>query len=162
MSNDIDALIEGAGAPALKFPTIGTQHVGTVISADTRQARDFRTGEGKVFKDGNPIMELVVTLQTDQRDGGPQSLDDGVRRLFCNRRMLQAIRDALKDAGGVKLRPGGRLAIAYTGDGQAEGPGLSPPKLFKAKYQPGAEPTVDQLVNQATPVGDTGADWEPF
>ena len=154
IDNSVDALLQGGGS-ALKFPTIGTSHRGTVISATTRQAIDFVTKAPKTFKDGSPIMELVVTLQTDQRD---DDQDDGVRRLFCNRRMLDAIRTALK---GRKLEAGGELAIQYHADGKPEAAGLTPPKLFQAAYRPPAPvaPTADALLATPAPAAQLPRDF---
>ena len=50
------------------------------------------------------------------------------------RSMREAIRDAIRTAGGNHLEIGGKLAVQYTGDGQAER-GLNPPKLYKAEYK---------------------------
>ena len=137
MSNQsANDLIMGAGGPpAAKFPTVGTIVRGEIVDTAVTQQRDFATGELKAWKnDGSPMMQAVITIQTDQRD--PEIDDDnGQRRLFVSSRsMREAIRDAVRTAGGNHLEVGGKFAVQYTGDGEAER-GLNPPKLYKAEYK---------------------------
>jgi hypothetical protein len=156
----VDNLLEG-GAPGLKFPTIGTSHKGTIISAKSAQQRTI-DGKPKFWDDGNPAMQLVITLQTDYRDAGPG--DDGLRRLFANGGKLAAIRTALK---GRKLEAGGELAIQYSGDGEPK-PGKNAPKLYQAAYRPPAVNNVDALLgaptaaNLPTSFPDPAPKGEPF
>lgn len=124
------------GSPVAKFPDIGTIVKGTVVAAVAQQARDMDSGKPKVWDDGNPVMQLVITLQTDLRDPAIDS-DDGLRRLFAGGKMLTAIRVAVQRSGG-RLDAGGKLAVKYTGDGDATRKGFNPPKLYSAEYQPAA------------------------
>ncbi len=125
-------LLEG-GAPAAKFPEKGTVVRGTVVAAVAQQARDMDTGKPKFWDDGNPVMQLVITLQTDERDPKIDA-DDGQRRVFAGGKMLAAIRLAVQRSGG-KLDVGGRLAVKYTDDGEATRRGFNPPKLYAAQYE---------------------------
>jgi hypothetical protein len=135
MSQSANDLIMGGGAPAAKFPTVGTTIEGQIIDTTVSQQRDFATGDLKFWKSGDPMMQAVITVQTDQRD--PEIADDdGQRRLFVSSRaMREAVRDAVKAAGAKLIEPGGTIKIQYTGDGAAEG-NLNPPKLYRAKYTP--------------------------
>lgn len=137
MSQSASDLIMGAGAPAAKFPTVGTTVEGEIVDTAVTQQRDFATGDLKFWKDGNPMMQAVVTVQTEglvDEATGPD--DDGQRRLFISSKaMREAVRDAVKAAGTKHLEIGGTLKVQYTGDGQAEG-NLNPPKQYRAKYTP--------------------------
>ena len=132
IDNSVNGLLEGGGKSA-KFPTAGTTVKGTVVSATTRQATEFGTGKPKTFDNGDPMMELVVTLQTTDRDPDDQN-DDGRRTLYAGAKMLKAIKAALQ-AAGAKLEEGGTLAVQYTGDGEPSQRGFQPPKLYVAQYE---------------------------
>lgn len=130
--DDANSLLSG-GSPVAKFPEIGTVVRGTVIDATTSQQTDIEN-KPKYFDNGDPMMQVVVTLQTDERD--PEiSEDDGTRRLFVKGQMLNAVRTALRTAG-AKLETGGRLAVQYTADKPSERRGYSPTKIYVAQYQP--------------------------
>lgn len=131
-----DFLMGGGGAPTAKFPTgaYGTTVGGRVTERPTvEQQRDIKTGDKKFWSDGNPMMQLVVTVQTDQRDPAIED-DDGRRRLFVKGQLKNAIADAVRLAGAKGLEVGGGLAVTYTHDGTASGPGMSPPKQYTASY----------------------------
>lgn len=154
MSNQsANDLIMGGGSPAAKFPEIGTIVRGEIIDTAVTQQRDFATGDLKFWKDGNPAMQAVITLQTDQRDPIEIADDNGQRRLFVSsKNMREAIRDAVRKVGGSHLEVGGQLAVQYHGDGQAER-GMNPPKLYKAEYKPAPQgvATSDLLGGDESP-----------
>ena len=135
MSQSASDLIMGSGgSPSAKFPTIGTVVKGEIVDTAVTQQRDFATGDLKYWKNGDPMMQAVVTLQTDERDAEIDD-DDGQRRLFVSSKsMREAIRDAVRTANASHLKVGGKLAVQYTGDGQPER-GMNPPKLYAAKYE---------------------------
>lgn len=137
-----DFLFGGGGAPAAKFPTPGATVKGTVLRASVQQARDL-DNKPKFWDDGNPVRQLVVWLQTDERNPDIED-DDGQRRIFAggsvkpeSKSMRAAIVEALKKSGS-KLEPGGILAIRYVGDGprNPQRPALNPPKQYVAQYEP--------------------------
>lgn len=129
-----DFLMGGGGAPTAKFPTPGTSVGGRITEKPTvEQQRDISTGDKKFWSDGNPMMQLVVTVQTDERD--PQiEEDDGRRRLFVKGQMKNAIADAVRAAGGRGLEVGGILTVTYSHDGTPSQRGFNPPKQYAATY----------------------------
>ncbi|RUP66744.1 hypothetical protein SSPNP10_15895 [Streptomyces sp. NP10] len=129
-----DFLMGGGGAPSAKFPTPGTTLSGRITERPTvEQQRDIKDGSKKFWSDGNPMMQLVVTVQTDERD--PQlEEDDGRRRLFVKGQLKNAIADAVRAAGARGLEVGGSLNVTYTHDGTATQRGFSPPKQYTAQY----------------------------
>src|SRR5262245_30044715 len=148
MSQTANDLIMGGGSPSAKFPTVGTKIVGEVTATDTGQQRDYKSGELKTWPDGNPMMQAIITLQTDDRDPDITD-DDGRRRLFVSsRNMREAIKDAVTKANARVIEIGGKLAVQYTGDGEATGAG-NPPKLYVAQYKkPEAQAvTADDLLD---------------
>ncbi|MGW6420366.1 hypothetical protein [Streptomyces sp. NPDC055055] len=132
--NADDFLMGGGGAPTAKFPTPGTVVTGRITQKPTvEQQRDIKTGDNKFWSDGNPMMQLVVTVQTEQRDPAIDE-DDGRRRLFVKGAMKNVIADAVRAAGARGLEVGGTLAVTYTHDGKPSGVGMSPPKQYTATY----------------------------
>lgn len=141
MSIDPDALalLESGGKTA-KFPTVNTTVKGKVVAAKSQQATEYGTGKPKTYDNGDPVMEVVITLQTDERDPD-DATDDGRRTLYASGRMKKAISEAIQRSG-QKLAEGGTLAVKYTGDGEPKSPGMNPPKLYRAEYQPPAPSAI--------------------
>ncbi|MGW4388234.1 hypothetical protein [Streptomyces sp. NPDC004685] len=145
-------LMGGGGAPTAKFPTPGTVVGGRILEPPTiEQQRDIKTGEHKTWANGDPMMQLVVTVQTDQRDPAIED-DDGKRRIFVKGVMKNAIADAVRVTGAKGLEVGGSLWVKYTHDGVAKERGMSPPKQYDAKYTAAAAAHlgVTEQVNTAT------------
>ncbi|MEU7293361.1 hypothetical protein AB0A76_09175 [Streptomyces exfoliatus] len=137
--NADDFLMGGGGAPTAKFPVPGTTVSGRITQKPTvEQQRDIKTGDAKFWGDGNPMMQLVVTVQTDLRDPSIDE-DDGRRRLFVKGVMKNAVADAVRVAGARGLEVGGTLAVTYTHDGVAKERGMSPPKQYTATYTAAAQ-----------------------
>lgn len=129
-----DFLMGGGGAPSAKFPTPGTSLSGRITERPTvEQQRDIKDGTPKFWSDGNPMNQLVITLQTEQRDPALEE-DDGRRRLFVKGQLKNAVADAVRTAGARGLEVGGILTVTYTHDGQATQRGFSPPKQYTASY----------------------------
>ncbi|MFF3643429.1 hypothetical protein [Streptomyces sp. NPDC002564] len=127
-------LMGGGGAPTAKFPTPNTVVGGRITEPPkVEQQRDIKTGEHKTWSNGDPMMQLVVTVQTDERDPAIED-DDGKRRIFIKGVMKNAVADAVRVAGAKGLEVGGSLWVKYTHDGVAKERGMSPPKQYDAKY----------------------------
>lgn len=128
MTTDVNAfLATQMGARTAKFDEVGRTYKGEILAADVRQSTEFGSDKPEFWPDGKPKMEVVITLQTEEAEGDD---DDGMRRVYAQGRMLRAISTAAKG----KLEIGGKLAIKYTGDGEAK-KGMNAPKLYKAWYE---------------------------
>jgi len=150
-----------AGAPSVSFADQsmkGKWVVGTIVSMDLTQQTDFQTKAPKFYDDEKqrPMMQVVFTLQTDERNPEIED-DDGVRRLFAKGQMIGAIKNAIKKAGHAGDVKGGKLGVCWTGDGEAKN-NLAPPKLYQAKFGP---PEATAVLDQAEPVVD-GEDLSDF
>lgn len=127
----LDDLMQG-GTPSAKFPTIGTVVQGVIVAEPVvRQAREFGTGKPQTWDDGRPQENVVITLQTDQREG-PN--DDGRRSVYVKAwgDQIAGLRAAVQASGG-KLAQGGTLAVRYAGDGERPASGFAP-KLYEYRY----------------------------
>lgn len=150
MSMTADDFFAG-GTPSAKFDSVGTTVAGTITRVgEPMQQKDFTTGAPKTWDDGRPMMQLPVDVQTDLRD--PEiSHDDGTRTLYIRGELQKAVRTAVRQAGAIGLRVGGRLSVTYTGDGQAKQRGMNPPKLFSATYTPPAAAKADAFLGDQQP-----------
>jgi hypothetical protein len=151
MSDPNDFLKGGNSAPGgfKKGDPIGKVVKGTIIDLDVRQAIDFDTQKPAVWDDGNPQMNLVITLQTEDRDPAITN-DDGKRSIYAKKpsAMLRAIADAVGDG---QLALGGRLAVQLSGELPPKRVGLNGQKLYVAQYEPGTPPNVAGLLDGAAP-----------
>jgi hypothetical protein len=157
VTDDVNNFFMGNSAPSLSFLELGTVHEGRITHMTMVQARDMVTKEPKVWPDGNPKMQAIITLQTDERESQVEH-DTGMRRLFVGSGgMRAAITAAIKNAHADGLRVGGLLGVKYVRDGDATSPGLNPPKVYAAKYEP---PAVDEYTEDAPDLGEYSE--EPF
>lgn len=163
---DPNDFLMGGGVPSASFLRIGDSVTGTITETPTlQQQRDFTTGEPKVWDDGNPMMQLVVTLQTDQIDHQIED-DDGRRRVYLKNNSKKAVSDAVRKAGAKGLSIGGRLTMTYTANGEAAKKGINPPKLYAAEYvAPEAnylsdERNEDSAKPPATPRANSNGFWD--
>jgi hypothetical protein len=143
MSTDPNDLMFNSGSPSAKFESVGALVKGTIVKFEAVQQRDFKTGLPETWDDGNPKMQLVFTVATDDHDPTITD-DDGHRRIYAPvskkpGSMCDAIRLAVKEAGADKVLEGGMLAVKFD-DTEAQEAGLSPRKLYVAQY---AAPTVN-------------------
>lgn len=87
----------------------GEEVGGTILSAEVQQVRDFDTQEPQFWQDGNPMNEVVIEVQTDERDG---ENDRGIRAHHVKTWGDQAkeLKRALREAGATSpadgLKPG--------------------------------------------------------
>lgn len=121
-----DFLNSQGGPPAFKFDNLGDIAKGVITNLTLSQARDFDTGKPKFYDDGNPIMQLVITLRQD---------DNEERRLFCKPQWKVAIRDAVSAAGAETIEVGGRLAVKWASEEPPKRAGMKPQKIVEAQYQ---------------------------
>lgn len=160
---DPNEWLMSGGARSAKFETIGTVVKGVIVAApELRQQTDFTTGALKFWDDGKPMMQLVVTVDTGEKDPLEDD-DDGLRSFYIKANLQVAVKDAIRKAGAKGLEVGGKLAVKYTGDGVAKTKGMSPPKQFSAQYTPAvaAEDFFSDPAPAAPAAGKSAADPEP-
>jgi hypothetical protein len=157
MTISANDLLMGGGMASAKFPTIGTKVTGRIIrDPEARQQTDIQTGDPLTFANGDPRMQIVVQLATDERDASIDD-DNGDRALYIKGNMLNAVREAVRRAGAKGLEVGGTLTIVYSGDGEAKTRGFNAPKLYTASYTPpSAEAANNVLLMGAQPVPAAG------
>jgi len=131
---DGNELLMSGGIPSAKFPTIGTKVGGRILAEpSSRQQTDAKTQEPKFFKSGEPMMSVVVRLQTDERDVMRPD-DDGERALYIKGKAMKSVREAVRRTGAKRLEVGGYLALTYVADEAPTGGLLSGAKVYTAEY----------------------------
>lgn len=129
---DPNAIIMGSSSRTAKFTNHGDRVWGTIMSAKVRQQTDL-DGKLKFFDDGEPMLEVVITILTDLAEDDD---DDGMRTVYAKGQMLQAIRSAAVKAGSRKgIADGGMLFVQYMSDDQPKKKGHSGAKRYFAKYE---------------------------
>lgn len=154
---NIDDFMSGGdkiAAGFTKHSPVGTVVKGIVLDADVMQCRNFETNEPEWWDEARtqPKQQLVVTLQTELSDSDD---DDGRRKLYAKKpgEMLTAIHSVSLGAG-KPLRPGGELAVQFTGTRPHDNPRLNDIKLYRAQYNPPAQAAVDDLLGDQTPAAE--------
>lgn len=124
---------------------------------EVRQQTDPGDQSLKYFKNGDPMMQLVITGATDQRD--PQNPDDdGKRRFYIRGKQLTAaVRDAVKAAGAAGLAVGGALTLTWVSGGpryEGESPlawSKDNPKIHTAVYEKPVNTAANTFLAQSDP-----------
>ena len=141
--NDVSTFLFGGGGKAAAFNNIGDKVKGVISDVQIVQQTDMDTNQPLTWADGSPRMQLVVTLDTDER---ADDNDDGKRRVFAKggnyevaegagTSMKNAIADAVKKAGAKSLDQGGTLVVAHTGMAKKTNRGFNAAKLYRAQYE---------------------------
>ena len=139
MSNAVNDFLMGGSGASAKFEQPGDLIAGTITAMRTEQQTNFKTGQAKFWDNGNKIEQLVISVQTEQRESPD---DDGIRNLYVkgsakvgSQSSHDAVRTAVQNAGAKSLDVGGWLSLAFIGEEAATQRGLSPRKLWQAQYQ---------------------------
>jgi hypothetical protein len=128
----------GGGGHSAKFPRIGSSVEGVITAVNPPEQQTDPKTQKPVFKDnGQPKMQIRVTLQTAERDPGDPD-DDGLRNLYIRGWMVGAIGDALRKAGKAEPEVGGRLKVTHNEEEPSRVPGFDPIKKYVAEYTPPA------------------------
>ncbi|AYN57833.1 hypothetical protein HOU49_gp44 [Arthrobacter phage Eileen] len=145
MSTGLDAFKKRGNSKFATFAQPGATVAGTITEiSDQKQATKWNPDpkakrEHDFWPSGDPVMEVWVTVQTNERD--PQDPEDtGLRTIVVtvNQKrggQLAAIMDACEAVGAETPLPGGFLALTFTQfDPESKNP-QNPRKLYAAKYQ---------------------------
>ena len=150
----------------VKFDAIGAEIIGTIAGDPyERQQTKFGTQDPAFWPNGDPMMQILVPLQTALRE---DPNDNGERTLYVSsKNMKRAIGDAIRAAGASDIARGGTLTVKYVGNDPASKNPANPAKLYQAQYtapasgfaqQPAPAAPAQQapaFVPQAPPVPST-------
>jgi hypothetical protein len=142
---DPNTFLLGGGGKSATFPQIGATVTGKITQTpEVKQKTKMGSGDLEFWDNGDPKLQLVVTLQTDLRDPADDD-DDGIRKLYVagskkpeSKSMHAAVAAAVQNAKASGLEIGGTLTVRYISDGKSNTPGFNPPKQYDAHYVPAA------------------------
>lgn len=149
MTNQVDDMLEG-GAKGWSAENVGDHIEGTITAVNARQQTDPANGIGKTWSNGDPMMQLVFSIVTDDGEeraiyakGGKPDVASGE-----GTSLLEAIKTALTAAGMKGSESvGHRLLVAHTGLGKKTNSTFNAPKLWKAKITRQAASTSNVSVD---------------
>lgn len=153
---DPNSLLNGKSVPSISFKDakVGDSYTGTITALETAQVRNYESGEPEFWEDGNPKLQIVVTLSTEYGDGAE---DDGDRKVYLFGQKLQAAKQALKEAGLQKLELGSKFTITYSGTKPSSNKKYNDVKLYTIAIAKGtSNPAVDTLLAQGAKSDDDG------
>lgn len=124
--------VSGAAAPSYfnKDSKVGDSITGFVTDVQTRQARDPQTNKVRFWENGDPVIQVIVSLQTDAKT---DENDDGVRSVFIKFWGVQrkALLEALKAAGQSDIIAGQKFTATFVGTEKATSKAMSDTKIFE-------------------------------
>lgn len=154
----------GGGGKSVAFDNVGDSVTGIIESTEVRQQTDIQHGTPLTWDNGDPKMQLVVTLQTALRDPSIDN-DDGKRNVYIKgskkagtRSTHDAVATAVRAAGAAGLEVGGTLTLTYAGTEPSSTRGFSDRKLWSATYTPPAAQAASEFLGTtAVPAQQTVA-----
>jgi hypothetical protein len=129
-------------SPSAKFTNLGDSTAGRITAMTERQQTNI-DGRLLTFDDGTPRMQWVITLMKADGESVAIYAKGGKFKPKTGKgeSMLSAIGTAVRAANAASVDVGGELAVAYTGESEAQ-PGRNPAKLYTAQYKPPSAASV--------------------
>ena len=147
VADAVNDILGGRGGRTAAFKEHGDSVEGEIVRYDQFQRRDIKTKEPLSWPDGNPKMNIVITVQTVIIEDDD---DDGMRNIYINvpSQPLAALRQALMKARAKGIAEGGYLTATFVSTDKPSGPGMSGQKQFAFEYE------APQQVNRLPADGD--------
>lgn len=147
-----------SGNKGVKFDVVGAEITGTIAGDPyERQQTKFGTQDPAFWPNGDPMMQILVPLQTSMRE---DANDTGERTLYvASKNMKRAIGDAIRQANASDIARGGTLTVRYVGNDPASKNPQNPAKLYQAQYTAPASGFVQQ---PAAPAQAQQAPQQPY
>lgn len=154
-----EQFLTNSGKPA-KLERIGEYVQGDIIDdPQMMQQRDYETENLTFYADGAPAMQLVIRLQTEQRDPDKPD-DDGVRTIYVKGQLKTAVIAAMRGLDHNVPRKGGVMRVTLTGLEPVKlknGKPGNDKKIHEVKYRAPAAAQADAYLSEPSPAaaGDT-------
>lgn len=157
--DDVNAFLMGGDkVPSASFLKIGDTHEGEILDLKKSQQTDIKTGKPQFWDNGDPKIQIVVTIQTEENDDEIED-DDGRRRLYLKFNLLKAVREAINEAEAENgLEIGGWLSVTFVKQDKPASRAVSGTKHYEATYE---EPDPAAAANAYLEGGDGEEEPEP-
>ena len=133
-----DDFLFGGGSKSAKFDNVGDTISGVIESTEVKQQTDIGSGAGLTWDNGDPRMQLVVGIKTDQHDDDD---DDGKRTIYVkgskkpgSQSLHDAVAQAVRAAGAKGIEAGGTISVTFVGTEPAATRGFNDRKKYSATY----------------------------
>lgn len=134
--SDGNDLLMGGGIPSAKFAIKGASIRGVVAAPPvTRPQTDMATKEPKRFVNGDVMQQVVIRLQTEERDPAIEG-DDGQRATYIKGGSIKRLRETIRKAGAKGLEVGGYFTQTYVSDEMPTGGLPQGAKVYEFSYIP--------------------------
>lgn len=135
----LNEVLGAGGGSGLKFDQLGVTHSGVITDTPKSvQQTDFKTKQPAFWDDGQPKMQAVINLKTDERSPDDPN-DEGGRTLYAaSTQQKKAIVEAVKASGAKDIEVGGTLTVQYYANDPTSQNPQNPKKLYRAHYTPPA------------------------
>lgn len=143
-----------------KLERIGDYVQGDIIDdPQMMQQRDYETGDPVFYADGAPAMQMVIRLQTEQRDPAEPD-DDGVRAIYVRGQLKTAVVAAMRGLDHNVPRKGGLMRVSLIDLEPVKlknGKPGNDKKIHAVKYRAPAAVQADAYLSGPSPAatGDT-------
>ena len=147
-----DLLAGGAGTIKL---SLGETVTGTIRSVTTKQAIDFKSQKPAFWDDGNPKMQILITIDSDQLDEG-----EGTFYAKAWNPDKSALAAAVAETGlsaDLALAPGNQITITHTEERPNQNPALNDTKIYTFRIVPKAPASVGAALADNTPAAPAPA-----
>ena len=160
---DPNSLFATISVPSISFKDckIGDSFSGTITDLETAQVRDFESNEPKFWDDGNPQLQVILTLDTEYRDGSAD--DDGTRKLYLVGEKLKAMKQDVKETK-IPVEKGQVITITLVGEKPNANKKYNATKLYGiSRVIPKGNASVDAVLGAqgAKPVAAESAKLSP-
>lgn len=155
----IDGFLLGSGIPSFSFKNIGDEVEGVITDQELSQQTDYDDDSPLFTKAGKPMMQLILTIQTDLRNWAgtsedsncrerPAADDDGKRKLYIKSGGRDALAKAVRRSGSGGIGLGGRIKMKLSSEDKVEGSKYKK-KNFTTVYTPGTLSVEEDSVGEA-------------
>lgn len=138
------------GAKTIKLDSIGETITGTILSVNTKQVTAFGSGAPEFWDDGNPKMQIVITIKSDDLEDGEGSFY--AKAWGTDKAALSAAVAMSGLTADQALAPGNEITITHTELRPHKTPGFNPSKIYEFQIRPKAPTSVvNALADTPTP-----------
>lgn len=135
------------GAKTIKLETVGETITGTIRNIATKQVTSFGSGQPEFWDDGNPKMQIVITIDAPELPEGEGSF---YTKAWGTDK--QALAAAVAETGltaDQALAPGNEITITHTELRPHKNPAFNATKIYSFQITPKAPASVNAAL--ATP-----------
>lgn len=142
------------GASTIKLETIGETITGTIRNIATKQVTSFGSGQPEFWDDGNPKMQIVITIDSPDLPEGEGSFY--AKAWGADKQALAAAVAQTGLTADEALAPGNQITITHTELRPNKNPAFNATKIYAFQLTPRASQAVTAALTSPEPVSTPG------